>query len=471
MTVRRILPVYTSISALAASLVLLSAHPATAQPANGSPISNWELNLHAATLRPDLFDESSGALQFGSRLFRNFGSGLSVGANVDWARTGDVTVAPFEGLSASLLLYSAEIGYGIRVSPRAVFQLGVGVGQAKLDLDRSLAGGAESSTGLLVPAGGGVKIHNRVVDPTWAIRFDVRDNVILLETVSGDGGTETEPRHNIEASVGLSFLFGGGGGAADRVEPDSDRDGVPDARDQCLNRPGIAVDARGCPRVAEPDSDRDGVPDRQEPVVPPAEPRAEAEPALEGPPDEDDDGVADFEDGCPATPQGVAVGPDGCAIEPEPPVEPAAADSDGDGVLDASDACPGTPSGIPVDTRGCLARIEPQEEPGEQDEDEPAAFPVPIAPGARDAAPAAPGAGACLDKSAGESAIEFDGRLFEPAGFPQAVDRLYLVQVGTFDGIPLFVSDTAEPPYGDFWVPVCGETGIYDLYVEAGAIP
>ena len=86
--------------------------------------------------------------------------------------------------------------------------------------------------------------------------------------------------------------------------------------------------------------------------------------------------------------------------------------------------------------------------------------------------PAAPGAaGACLDKSLGERPIEFDGRRFEPAGFPQPVDRLYLVQVGSFDGIPLYVSDTAEPPFGDFWVPICGETGMYDLYVEAGAIP
>ncbi len=45
------------------------------------------------------------------------------------------------------------------------------------------------------------------------------------------------------------------------------------------------------------------------------------------------------------------------------------------------------------------------------------------------------------------------------------------MQVGTFDGIPLFVSDTAEPPFGDFWVPICGETGVYDLYVEAGETP
>jgi hypothetical protein len=456
MTVRRLLPVPISLPALAGLLILWSGSPGISQPSTAARISNWELNLHGAAMRPGLFDESSGALQFGGRIFRNFGSGLSLGANVDWARSSDVTVAPFDGLSASLILYSAELGYDIRVSPRAVFHLGVGVGQAKLDLDRPIAGGAESSTGLLVPAGGGIKIHNRAVDPSWALRFDARDNVILLETSSGDGGTETEPRHNIEASVGLSFLFGSGGGQADRAEPDSDRDGVPDARDQCLNRPGIAVDSRGCPRVPEPE----------------AAPVEEAAPVQEEVADDDGDGVADFEDGCPATPEGVDVGDDGCALEPGPDAEPAAADSDGDGVLDQADACPGTPPGIPVDAQGCLARIEAEPQPGVEDEDRPAAFPVPIAPGARDAVPAAPGAGgACLDKSAGERTIEFDGRRFEPAGFPQPVDRAFLVQVGSFDGIPLFVSDTAEPPFGDFWVPICGETGIYDLYVEAGELP
>src|SRR5687768_10688320 len=102
MTARRILPVPSFVPALAVVLVLWSALAATAQPSNAPRISNWELNLHGATLRPDLFDESSGALQFGGRVFRNFGSGLSLGANVDWARSSDVTVAPFDGLSASL---------------------------------------------------------------------------------------------------------------------------------------------------------------------------------------------------------------------------------------------------------------------------------------------------------------------------------------------------------------------------------
>jgi hypothetical protein len=408
-------------------------------------------------MRPGLFDESSGAFQFGGRVFRNFGSGLSLGANVDWARTSDVTIAPFDGLSASLILYSAELGYDVRVSPRAVFHLGVGVGQAKLDLDRALAGAAESSTGLLVPVGGGIKIHNRAVAPTWAIRFDARDNVILLETVSGDA-TETEPRHNVEASIGLSFLFGAGGGArTERVVSDADRDGVPervpDLQEQPVEEEAVAQ---------EP-------PAAGEPVAPAPEPEAA------GPPDADGDGVSDFTDACPASTPGVEVGADGCAPEPEPspPAEPQAADSDGDGVDDQADACPGTPAGIPVDARGCLARIEPPAEPGEEEEGERAAFPVPIVPPRDPGADAAPPAAgdACLEEAEGERVIEFDGRRFRAVGFPQPVDRLYLVQVGSFEGIPLFVSDTAEPPYGDFWVPLCGQSGIYDLFVAAGAGP
>jgi OOP family OmpA-OmpF porin len=63
---------------------------------------------------------------------------------------------------------------------------------------------------------------------------------------------------------------------------------------------------------------------------------------LGGPADEDGDGVADTDDLCPGTPEGVAVDGDGCPF-----------DDDGDGVYNYMDDCPDTPSGAAVDANGC----------------------------------------------------------------------------------------------------------------------
>lgn len=57
--------------------------------------------------------------------------------------------------------------------------------------------------------------------------------------------------------------------------------------------------------------------------------------------DLDHDGVEDFADACPNTPQGAEVNSRGCS------------DQDRDGVDDLADACPDTPPGSEVDTRGC----------------------------------------------------------------------------------------------------------------------
>ena len=58
--------------------------------------------------------------------------------------------------------------------------------------------------------------------------------------------------------------------------------------------------------------------------------------------DEDQDGVYDRSDKCPATPPGAIVNKKGCP-----------SDSDGDGVLDGLDRCPNTPAGATVSTAGC----------------------------------------------------------------------------------------------------------------------
>lgn len=106
-----------------------------------------------------------------------------------------------------------------------------------------------------------------------ALRVDLRDKMTFDENL-----------HNLSATAGLVFAFGGE--SKDAVAPvarpdDSDSDGVIDPSDKCPNTPaGVAVDKDGCPL----DADKDGVPD--------------------------------YRDKCPGTPAGVSVDKDGC-----PPVK------------------------------------------------------------------------------------------------------------------------------------------------------
>jgi len=108
---------------------------------------------------------------------------------------------------------------------------------------------------------------------------------------------------------GFSYAFGNG---------DSDRDGVKDDVDACVNTPGLP-ELNGCP-----DDDGDGVRNKEDdcPDVPGLA-------ALAGCPDMDGDTVADKYDSCPETPGIPAL--DGCP------------DADEDGVADKDDNCPDVP--------------------------------------------------------------------------------------------------------------------------------
>ena len=145
------------------------------------------------------------------------------------------------------------------------------------------------STMSAVNAGVGAKYW---VAENVALRVDVRDNMIFDEHI-----------HNMEATAGVVFRFGGdskavvaqaaappAAAAAAAVPSDRDGDGVSDALDNCPGTPaGVSVDRNGCP----PDSDRDG--------------------------------VADYLDKCPRTPAGVAVDRNGCPPAKVKGVEQAAA--------------------------------------------------------------------------------------------------------------------------------------------------
>jgi hypothetical protein len=111
---------------------------------------------------------------------------------------------------------------------------------------------------------------------------------------------------------------------------DADRDGIPDARDECAEMAGPAA-SFGCP-----DADNDGVADGADNC--PMEPGA---PRFKGCPDRDGDLVPDAEDECPDQPGWADLG--GCPWK----------DGDNDGTPDYLDPCPDRPG--PADRQGCPA--------------------------------------------------------------------------------------------------------------------
>ncbi len=121
---------------------------------------------------------------------------------------------------------------------------------------------------------------------------------------------------------------------------DSDRDGVPDGSDSCINTPtGVIVDGKGCPI----DSDQDGVSDGLD-DCPGTDRRASSMVDIHGcPVDSDFDGVPDYLDRCPQNEVGAHVDSSGCPT-----------DSDKDGIADGLDDCPNTLYGVDVDPNGCI---------------------------------------------------------------------------------------------------------------------
>ena len=192
---------------LAAALAVLASRPEPPSAQTG-----WELNVHGATLLDDLFPESGGSIQAGARLVHTTPWRLTVGGNFDWARTQEVVLGGTGDVSADLVLVSGEIGYAAPVSPRTDLMLAAGAGSAMVRLYDIPVGTSllEESSGLLIPIGAGIRFRNRPEAATWAIRADLRDQIIFLDVVDPTSGeVDPEPRHNWEISAGVSLLFGG----------------------------------------------------------------------------------------------------------------------------------------------------------------------------------------------------------------------------------------------------------------------
>ena len=174
--------------------ILLAAAPAQAQ--------NWyELNLHGGALSLDDADDTDGIL--GARMLLQYNNGLAWGGNFDWVPSN----ADFEGddFDVNLYLYSFGLEYMFPTTSPLKFFVGTGIGAATVKVSDVPEGEDfdDSETDLLLPLAGGVKWYNGSPGTaSWALRGEVRDNIIFV-----DAGGDNEATNNFEFSGGISFLF------------------------------------------------------------------------------------------------------------------------------------------------------------------------------------------------------------------------------------------------------------------------
>jgi hypothetical protein len=150
------------------------------------------------------------------------------------------------------------------------------------------------------------------------------------------------------------------------------------------------------------------------------------------PSDSDGDGVYDNRDQCPNTAVGIRVDSFGCPV----PI-----DSDGDGVSDDRDQCPATPVGTLIDAEGCPVVEEPEPEP------EPV---VSCADG--------------RDWYRYNDTISVDGRNWIQFGSAATLPIEDLMQIGEYDGVPVYVPADARPPYTKSYVPLCAPKDAFQPY-------
>lgn len=149
----------------------------------------------------------------------------------------------------------------------------------------------------------------------------------------------------VQHSIGIMFNLG--------KKKDSDRDGIPDRKDECPELTGLKA-FNGCP-----DTDSDGIPDKDDQC-----PNERGLKEFNGCPDTDGDGVPDKDDQCPnekgtkalngcadSDGDGIADKDDQCPYEKGPKALNGCPDTDGDGIVDKDDKCP-TVAGI-AKNKGC----------------------------------------------------------------------------------------------------------------------
>jgi OmpA-OmpF porin, OOP family len=155
----------------------------------------------------------------------------------------------------------------------------------------------------MLPVGGGASLR---ISPVLSVNLEYGDRVTFKGNTLDLVDNAKKNDHYSYYSAGLQINF---------KPKDTDRDGVKDKNDLCVETYG-KVELAGCP-----DKDNDGIADKDD-----ACPEVAGKPEFKGCPDTDGDGIPDPEDACPAV-----------AGKKETKGCP---DTDGDGVIDGEDLWP-----------------------------------------------------------------------------------------------------------------------------------
>lgn len=201
------------------------------------------------------------------------------------------------------------------------------------------------SSGYYPPNGGGNAFlrqsnHAKYGLATFDVPYSklkIGKNTIALQMPSTSSGSNHVMYDyiSLEGNLTSSFNF-----------IDTDKDGVEDAKDLCLNTPtGETVNTDGC-SSSQLDDDIDGVKNNVDKCPnTPSGATVNADGCSLGELDDDKDGVKNNIDKCPNTPIGETVNVDGCSSSQ--------LDDDIDGVKNSLDKCLNTPIGEVVNADGC----------------------------------------------------------------------------------------------------------------------
>ncbi|MDX1660212.1 MAG: outer membrane beta-barrel protein [Gemmatimonadota bacterium] len=162
----------------------------------------YELNVHVGALSLEDADDTD--LMVGARIMLQYPSGWGWGGNIDWVALDEFGGPGGEDVDLNLYLYSFEIDYTFSPGSQLRPFVGGGIGAATFKLSDAPEGVEDSDTEVLVPLAGGVKWFDQPTNPSWAIRGEVRDNIIFNES---DGDGDDGASNNWEFSGGVSFFF------------------------------------------------------------------------------------------------------------------------------------------------------------------------------------------------------------------------------------------------------------------------